>query len=79
MSKYPALFSELLRRGWSIEELEGVAGKNLLRTFTQVEKVLVRDFCNQKKILHTLSNYVIMCNFDTLFQQNVKTKIAVSH
>lgn len=31
VSKFPYLFAELLRRGWSEEELEMVAGRNLLR------------------------------------------------
>lgn len=31
VSRYPYLFAELLKRGWSEEELELVAGKNLLR------------------------------------------------
>ncbi|KAJ1311016.1 hypothetical protein OPQ81_009522 [Rhizoctonia solani] len=33
VSKYPALFAELLRRGWSRAELEGLASKNFLRVF----------------------------------------------
>ncbi|KAH9510014.1 dipeptidase 1 (renal) [Bulinus truncatus] len=39
VSKYPDLFAELLRRGWSTEDLEKLAGKNLIRVFKEVEKV----------------------------------------
>ncbi|KAK3798089.1 hypothetical protein RRG08_034645 [Elysia crispata] len=39
VSKYPDLFAELLRRRWSVEDLEKLAGKNLLRVFKEVEKV----------------------------------------
>ncbi|XP_059163134.1 dipeptidase 1-like [Physella acuta] len=39
VSKYPDLFSELLRRGWSSADLEKLAGANLVRVFKQAEKV----------------------------------------
>ncbi|CAE6532035.1 unnamed protein product [Rhizoctonia solani] len=39
VSKYPALFAELLRRGWSRAELEGLASKNFLRVFRGVEEI----------------------------------------
>ncbi|XP_058384614.1 dipeptidase 3 [Diceros bicornis minor] len=39
VSTYPVLIEELLRRGWSEEELQGVLRGNLLRVFRQVEKV----------------------------------------
>ncbi|CCO27295.1 hypothetical protein BN14_01332 [Rhizoctonia solani AG-1 IB] len=39
VSKYPALFAELLRRGWSRAELEGLASKNFLRVFRGAEEV----------------------------------------
>lgn len=39
VSKYPDLFAELIRRGWSDEDLIGLAGKNLLRVWKKVEQV----------------------------------------
>lgn len=39
VSTYPVLIEELLRRGWSEQELQGVLRGNLLRVFGQVERV----------------------------------------
>ncbi|XP_030742398.1 dipeptidase 2 [Echinops telfairi] len=39
VSTYPVLIEELLRRGWSEEELGSVLRRNLLRVFRQVEQV----------------------------------------
>jgi membrane dipeptidase len=39
VSKYPALFAELARRGWSDADLKKLAGENLLRVFSQAEAV----------------------------------------
>ena len=39
VSKYPVLFAELIRRGWSDEDLKKLAGDNLLRVFREVEEV----------------------------------------
>jgi membrane dipeptidase len=39
VSKYPALFAELIRRGWSDRDLRKLAGENLLRVFAQAERV----------------------------------------
>ncbi|XP_025226028.1 dipeptidase 2 isoform X2 [Theropithecus gelada] len=39
VSTYPVLIEELLSRGWSEEELQGVLRGNLLRVFSRVEKV----------------------------------------
>ena len=41
VSRYPDLFAELACRGWSDDHLEKLAGKNLIRVFTEVEKVLL--------------------------------------
>jgi membrane dipeptidase len=38
-SSYPVLFAELLRRGWSEEDLLKLAGRNHLRAMRQMEKV----------------------------------------
>ncbi|MGQ0641736.1 MAG: dipeptidase [Gemmatimonadaceae bacterium] len=37
VSKYPALFAELVRRGWRDADLRQLAGENLLRVFRQAE------------------------------------------
>jgi membrane dipeptidase len=37
VSKYPSLFAELIRRGWSDEDLKKLAGRNLLRVMRQAE------------------------------------------
>lgn len=39
VSKYPDLFVELLRRGYSEADLKKIAGQNLLRVFRAVERV----------------------------------------
>jgi microsomal dipeptidase-like Zn-dependent dipeptidase len=39
---YPKLFAELIRRGWSDQDLKLVAGENLLRAFAQAEAVSKR-------------------------------------
>ena len=39
VSCYPALLTELIRRGYTREEIRKVAGLNLLRVFREVEKV----------------------------------------
>lgn len=42
VSRYPALFAELVQRGWSDENLRKLAAENLLRVFRQVEAVSAR-------------------------------------
>jgi len=42
VSGYPALLAELLRRGYSEEDVKKIAGLNLLRVFRQVEKTATR-------------------------------------
>jgi membrane dipeptidase len=39
VSKYPALFAELIRRGWSDADLRKLAGENVLRVMRQAESV----------------------------------------
>jgi membrane dipeptidase len=42
VSKYPALFAELSRRGWSEQDLQKLAGENIVRVFEQAETVAKR-------------------------------------
>lgn len=42
VSGYPALFAELVRRGWKDDELRKLAGENVLRAWTQAEVVARR-------------------------------------
>lgn len=44
VSKYPDLFLELAERGWTGNDLEKLAGKNLIRVFKDVEQVGVMTF-----------------------------------
>ncbi|HEX6863304.1 MAG TPA: dipeptidase, partial [Thermoanaerobaculia bacterium] len=39
---YPVLLAELLRRGWTDEDVEKLAGHNVLRVFREAEKVSAR-------------------------------------
>ena len=42
VSTYPHLFAELMRRGWSDADLRKLAGENVLRAFTEAERVSAR-------------------------------------
>ncbi len=42
VSTYPALLAELSRRGWSEADLRKLAGENVLRAFTEAERVAAR-------------------------------------
>ncbi len=42
VSKYPALFAELSRRGWSESDLRKLAGENVLRAMRRAEQVSAR-------------------------------------
>jgi membrane dipeptidase len=42
VSKYPALFAELARRGWSDDDLKKLAGENVLHAFARAEAVSAR-------------------------------------
>lgn len=42
VSKFPALFAELARRGWSDADLKKLAGENLLRALERAENVAAR-------------------------------------
>ncbi|KAL4222111.1 dipeptidase 1 (renal) [Mactra antiquata] len=41
VSKYPDLFAELIRRGWSDLDLQKLAGRNVVRVFRKVEEYTV--------------------------------------
>jgi membrane dipeptidase len=42
VSKFPAIFAELARRGWSQRDLEKLAGGNVLRVLRDAERVSAR-------------------------------------
>jgi membrane dipeptidase len=42
VSRFPYLFAELIRRGWSDDDLRKLAGRNLLRAFRQAEATASR-------------------------------------
>ncbi len=42
VSKFPNLFAELIRRGWSDADLRKLAGQNLLRVMHQAEAVAAK-------------------------------------
>jgi membrane dipeptidase len=42
VSKFPELFAELIRRGWSDADLRKLAGQNLLRVLRQAEATAAR-------------------------------------
>ena len=42
VSKYPALLAELLRRGWSDDDVKKLAGGNILRVMREAEQVAMR-------------------------------------
>jgi len=42
VDKYPALFEELARRGWTDDELAGLAGRNLLRVMREAEQAAAK-------------------------------------
>lgn len=42
VSKYPYLFAELIRRGWTKHEIGGLAGGNILRVLHGAEEVAAK-------------------------------------
>jgi membrane dipeptidase len=42
VSTFPALFAELVRRGWSDDDLRQLAGRNLLRVLGAAEATAAR-------------------------------------
>ncbi|KAG8700889.1 hypothetical protein FRC08_004403 [Ceratobasidium sp. 394] len=59
VSKYPALFAELIRRGWSREDLDGLASRNFLRVFQGAEAVA-------RRMSDVLPSYVLYDKRDKL-------------
>ena len=55
VSKYPDLFAELVRRGWSDADLAKLAGGNLVRAFARAEQVAARLQKERKPSLATIS------------------------
>jgi membrane dipeptidase len=53
VSRYPDLFAELVRRGWSDEHLAKLAGRNLLRVLAEVETVAARLAAERRPSLAT--------------------------
>jgi membrane dipeptidase len=53
VSGYPLLFAELIRRGWSDENLAKLAGGNLLRVLRQAEAV-AKSMSNEQPAMATL-------------------------
>ncbi|KAF4082864.1 hypothetical protein AMELA_G00133310 [Ameiurus melas] len=49
VSKYPDLVAELLRRGWTDDEVKDALGRNLIRVFKDVE--MVRDSLNSTALM----------------------------
>ena len=38
VTRYPYLFAELVKRGWSDLDLQKLAGRNILKVMTEAEK-----------------------------------------
>lgn len=55
VSKYPYLFAELIRRGWSDADLKKLAGSNLLRVMKQAEAVSQRLRASRPPSLATIA------------------------
>ena len=56
VSKYPHLFAELVRRGWSDAELEKLAGRNLLRALRAAEATARRLQATRGASLATITD-----------------------
>lgn len=55
-SKFPDLFAELARRGWTESELKKIAGENFLRVFSDAEKVSERLRSQLKPSMKAIKN-----------------------
>jgi len=56
VDKYPALFQELARRGWSDADLAKVAGGNMLRVLREAEAVAKRLSANERASVATIES-----------------------
>lgn len=54
VSKYPDLVAELLRRGWTDDEIKNALGRNLLRVFREVERVWTHENIHASNQLNTV-------------------------
>ena len=54
VSKFPALFAELIRRGWSDADLKKLAGENVLRVLRQAEAVAKKDQAERQPSTKTI-------------------------
>jgi membrane dipeptidase len=54
VSKFPAIFAELARRGWSDADLRKLAGENVLRALRQTEAVAARLKKERKPSMATI-------------------------
>ena len=50
VSTYPHLFAELIRRGWSDQDLKLLAGENVLRALAKAEDV-ARTLKKQREVI----------------------------
>lgn len=57
VSKYPALFAELARRGWSDADLRKLAGENVLRAFEAAEAVSRRIRSTRPASTKTITDF----------------------
>ncbi len=55
-SKFPNLFAELARRGWTEDELKKLAGENFLRVFREAEKVSQKLRTERKASMMRIEN-----------------------
>ncbi len=51
VSTYPALTAELLRRGYTDEDVKKILGKNILRVMRAAERVSARDAQDPRPIV----------------------------
>ena len=76
VSTYPYLFSELIKRGWTDDELMKLAGMNLVRVFKDAEKVI----CDDHHVVLFCVKFIDAFNtFYTGFDVGLRKKDQMSH